>query len=81
MAAFSKDILATAAVVIVAFAAVVGLSGFVERSRPTLPKGFEDSDLAMEGKRLKGFALGTEGLLADWYWIMSLQYLGSKAEK
>ena len=78
MAAFSKDILATAAVVIVAFAAVVALSGFVERSRPTLPKGFEDSDLAMEGKRLKGFALGTEGLLADWYWIMSLQYLGSK---
>lgn len=78
MAGVSKDILVTAMVVAVAFAAVVGLSGFVEASRPKLPKGFEDSDLAMEGKRLKGYALGTEGLLADWYWILSLQYLGSK---
>lgn len=78
MAGLSKDILVTAVVIIVAFAAVVGLSGFVEASRPKLPAGFEDSDLSMEGKRLKGYALGTEGLLADWYWIMSLQYLGSK---
>lgn len=78
MAGFSKDILVTAVVVVVGFAAVVGLSRFVEGSRTALPKGFEDSDLAMEGKRLKGYALGTEGLLADWYWIMSLQYLGSK---
>jgi tetratricopeptide (TPR) repeat protein len=78
MAAVSKDITITALVFILAFAAVVGLSGFVESSRPMLPKGFEDSDLSMEGKRLKGYALGTEGLLADWYWIMSLQYLGSK---
>jgi len=78
MAGFSKDLLVTAVVVVVAFAAVVGLSGFVEGSRPALPKGFGDSDLAMEGKRLRGYALGTEGLLADWYWIMSLQYLGAK---
>jgi tetratricopeptide (TPR) repeat protein len=78
MARISNDILATGLVVIVAFAAVFGLSGFVEGARPKLPRGFEDTDLTMEGKRLKGYALGTEGLLADWYWIMSLQYLGSK---
>lgn len=78
MARISKDIIVTVVVTAVAFAAVFALSGFVEGSRPQLPKGFEDSDLAMEGKRLKGYALGTEGLLADWYWIMSLQYLGKK---
>lgn len=74
----SKDIVITGIVIAVAFASVFVLSGFVESARPKLPKGFEDTDLAMEGKRLKGYALGTEGLLADWYWIMSLQYLGSK---
>lgn len=39
---------------------------------------FADQDLAVQGKRLRGFALGTEGLLADWYWMASLQYLGDK---
>lgn len=78
MPSLSKDILVTVAIVVVGFAVVFGLSGFVEGARPKLPAGFEDSDLSMEGKRLKGYALGTEGLLADWYWIMSLQYLGSK---
>lgn len=78
MGLLSKDSILTAVVILAGFAAVFGLSGFVEASRPNLPTGFADSDLSMEGKRLKGYALGTEGLLADWYWIMSLQYLGSK---
>ena len=29
---------------------------------------------------MKGFAFGAEGLLADWYWMNSLQYIGKKIE-
>lgn len=67
-----------AAVVIIGFAAIFGLSGFLEKAKPPLPAGYADRDLALEGGRLKGFALGFEGLLADWYWMQSLQYIGGK---
>lgn len=60
------------------FAVVAFLSSFVEQRRVKVPAGYEDTDLALEGKRLKGWALGTEGLLADWYWMSSLQYIGGK---
>jgi tetratricopeptide (TPR) repeat protein len=62
------------------FGIVFALSGFLERNRVALPEGFEDADLAVQGKRLKGFVLGADGLLADWYWMQSLQYLGDKIE-
>ncbi|MGD9627705.1 MAG: hypothetical protein AB7V18_00475 [Pyrinomonadaceae bacterium] len=78
MTSQSKDLVLRMAIVIVAFGGVFALSGAVEKGRVSLPEGFEDSDLALEGKRLRGYALGAEGLLADWYWIMSLQYIGAK---
>ncbi|MEO5859306.1 MAG: hypothetical protein ABIR33_10190 [Pyrinomonadaceae bacterium] len=73
-----KQLLITAAVVVAAFTAVIALSAYVEGARPKLPPEYADSDLSLEGKRLKGYALGSEGMLADWYWIQSLQYLGGK---
>ncbi len=57
------------------------LSGFTERARPPLPDGYADEDLALQGARLKGFSPGFEGLLADWYWVRSLQYIGGKVVK
>jgi len=66
------------AVIVCGFAAVFGLSRFLEANRPALPVGFEDEDLALQGARLKGYALGFEGLIADWYWMKSLQYIGDK---
>jgi tetratricopeptide (TPR) repeat protein len=54
------------------------LTAYIERTKPPLPEGFGDDDLSMQGARLKGFAFGMEGLLADWYWIRTLQYVGDK---
>lgn len=76
-----KSVILPAAIIIAGFAAVVGLSGFLDRHRPELPPDYEDSDLSMNGSRLKGFALGFEGLMADWYWMRSLQYMGNKIVK
>lgn len=57
------------------------LSQFLDAHRVSIPDSYADSDLAVQGKRLKGFALGFEGLLADWYWMQSLQYIGGKVSK
>lgn len=75
------SIILTSAAVAAGFAAVFMLSGFIERNRIAVAEDYYDSDLLLEGKRLKGFALGTEGLLADWYWMRSLQYIGDKVAK
>lgn len=72
-----KNIIASA-VIICGFAAVYVLSNHLEQIKPALPEGYADQDLALEGARLKGFSFGAEGLLADWYWMQSLQYIGDK---
>jgi tetratricopeptide (TPR) repeat protein len=74
----SKQMITAGFIIALGFAAVFFISGFLEKNRPTLPAGFEDEDLAVEGANLKGYALGFEGLLADWYWMKSLQYVGAK---
>lgn len=66
------------ALIAAGFGAVIALTGPLERIKPTLPETYSDSDLSMNGSRLKGFAFGMEGLLADWYWMRALQYIGDK---
>lgn len=66
------------AIIIAGFAMVIPLSGILANIRPPLPEGYEDYDLSVHGSRLKGFAFGMEGLLADWYYMRSLQYIGDK---
>lgn len=76
----SKNLIA-AAVIILGFAAVFGIGNYLDKARPELPEGYEDQDLALQGARLKGYSLGAEGLIADWYWMKSLQYVGDKILK
>ena len=76
--------LASVSTLIVAIALLAGLAAaaavgeWVGERRVSLPESYEDADLAVRGKMLKGWALGSEGLLADWYWMWSLQYIGGK---
>ncbi|MER3632837.1 MAG: hypothetical protein C4325_12385 [Blastocatellia bacterium] len=64
------------AAALLASAALIG--DRIDRARPTLPDAITETDLAFQGRRLRGLALGAEGLIADWYWIQSLQYIGGK---
>lgn len=68
-------------IIICGFVGIFLLSKFLERNIPALPENYADEDLALQGARLKGYSLGFEGLIADWYWMQSLQYLGEKILK
>ena len=65
-------------VILAGFALSVFLTTYAEHVRPPLPAGYEDEDLALSGSKFKGFAFGAEGLISDWYWMNSLQYVGKK---
>ncbi|MFT3745767.1 MAG: hypothetical protein QM785_15935 [Pyrinomonadaceae bacterium] len=78
---FLKKAVLAVCVIAAAFSGIVALTGPLERARPQLSASYGDTDLSMNGSRLKGFALGMEGLLADWYWIRALQYMGDKMIK
>lgn len=81
LASRSTKIILPALILIAGMAAIVPIGNFVGASKPPLPADYEDSDLTFEGSRLKGFALGSEGLIADWYWMRALQYIGDKLIK
>jgi tetratricopeptide (TPR) repeat protein len=71
----------SAAIIIFGFGGIFGLSNFLEKNRPELPEAYIDEDLSLQGEKLKGWSLGFEGLIADWYWVRSLQYVGNKISK
>lgn len=77
----TKQFLFFTALIIGGFVLIFFLSNFLEKNRPDLPENYADEDLALQGARLKNYSLGFEGLIADWYWMQSLQYLGDKILK
>lgn len=74
-----KQTIICIALIVAGFAAVFGLSDFLEANKPPLPDNYIDGDLAFQGSKMKGFVFGAEGLLADLYWMQALQYIGTKA--
>ncbi|REJ78021.1 MAG: hypothetical protein DWQ47_16875 [Acidobacteria bacterium] len=74
----THEFLLLGAILIAGFVSVYALSDRLVTAKPQLPAGYEDEDLSLQGARLKGYALGFEGLIADWYWMRSLQYIGKK---
>lgn len=73
-----KKIIFSSGFICLGFGLIFVLSGFIEKNRPPLPENYADTDLALQGAKLKDFSLGFNGLLADFYWMQSLQYVGNK---
>ena len=63
---------------------VVGLTGCVlvgrwlDAHRPGLQTEIQHESLYLTGNALKRMSLGFNGLVADWYWMRALQYVGGK---
>jgi tetratricopeptide (TPR) repeat protein len=76
----SKDWILVAGIIAGLFAVYL-LSGPLEARHVNLTENLEEDELSLQGEKLKGYAFGFEGLLADWYWVRSLQYIGEKVYK
>ncbi|HEY0544453.1 MAG TPA: hypothetical protein VGC91_03570 [Pyrinomonadaceae bacterium] len=73
-----RGTLALAFVIVSCFVAVVALSRFMDEHRAAADARDEEERLYLTGKTLKRMSLGFNGLVADWYWMRSLQYVGNK---
>jgi len=58
-------------------AAVVLLSRWLDQRRPAVDTNAEEQ-LYINAETAKRVSLGFNGLIADWYWLRSLQYVGHK---
>lgn len=67
-----------AVVIMAGLAGVVALSRLLDAGRPPVDAQMEEERLYMTGKTVKRMSLGFNGLVADWYWMRSLQYVGRK---
>jgi tetratricopeptide (TPR) repeat protein len=66
------------AVVVLGMTAAVFLSRWIDAHRPAASTTIEEENLYVTGKAASHLSLTFKGLVADWYWMRSLQYVGDK---
>ena len=64
--------------IILGLTSVVMISHWIDARRPPVDPALEEEKLYVNGQSAKRLSLGFNGLLADWYWMRSLQYVGRK---
>jgi tetratricopeptide (TPR) repeat protein len=69
---------ALALMILVGLAGVFALSRSIDARRPPADPTLEEERLYVNGNAAKRVSLGFNGLMADWYWMRSLQYVGRK---
>ncbi|HYO92171.1 MAG TPA: hypothetical protein VEQ40_11070 [Pyrinomonadaceae bacterium] len=65
-------------VVLLGLGCVVIVSRWIEAHRPPVDAAMEKEKLYVTGAAAKRMSLGFSGLVADWYWMRALQYVGRK---
>ncbi|MFN0139816.1 MAG: tetratricopeptide repeat protein [Pyrinomonadaceae bacterium] len=73
-----KNLLLPLVAIVLGFGTTTALDGYLKNVKPELPADYIDADPAVDVAKMRGFTLGMDGLIADWYWMRSLQYLGGK---
>lgn len=74
----SSSTLALVVVLIAGMVSVVSLARWIDANRPAIAPGTEADKLYLSGNSVRRMSLGFNGLVADWYWMRSLQYVGQK---
>ncbi|MCA1591283.1 MAG: hypothetical protein LC754_01215 [Acidobacteria bacterium] len=72
-----RDVL-PAVVIIVGLALVFFLGRWTEARQPPVNIAQEDEELYVSPEAARRMSFGFNGLVADWYWLSSLQYVGRK---
>jgi hypothetical protein len=70
--------LAIIAIIVLGLAGTVIVSRVLDSRRLPLNPAIEDESLYLNGTTAKRLSLGFNGMIADWYWMRSLQYVGRK---
>lgn len=65
-------------VLVCGLACAAGLNRWLEVNRPPVDTQTEEEKLYVTGATARRVSLGFNGLVADWYWMRSLQYVGRK---
>lgn len=65
-------------IIAVGMTAVVGLTRWTDQNRVEQSSQFAEADLYVNADAARRLSLGFNGLVADWYWLHSLQYMGRK---
>ena len=68
-------------VVVLGFAALVPLAGWLDAHRPAFAPADAGATLYLSPETARRVTLGFNGLVADWYWLEMLQYIGTKLEQ
>ncbi|HEX8888039.1 MAG TPA: hypothetical protein VF779_02625 [Pyrinomonadaceae bacterium] len=77
-AALKKQTLLLSLVIVVGLGAVALVNRWLEINRPPADPALEEERLYVNGNAARRMSLGFNGLIADWYWMRSLQYVGRK---
>ena len=67
-----------AVVIVIGIASAILLLQRIDTLRPPPDPNAIDESLYVNGKTARRISLGFNGLVADWYWMRSLQYVGKK---
>ncbi|MFN2455341.1 MAG: hypothetical protein ABR577_14090 [Pyrinomonadaceae bacterium] len=65
-------------IILLGFFSVVALARWTDAHRPPIDARLEEERLYVSGATARRLSLGFNGLIADWYWMRALQYVGRK---
>lgn len=65
-------------IVVLGLTSVAGLNRWLETHRSPADSKLEEEKLYVTGQTARRMSLSFNGLIADWYWMRSLQYVGRK---
>ena len=66
---------------VLGWAAPPDLNRWIEKRRPPVDSAMEEEKLYVTGTAARRMSLSFNGLIADWYWMRSLQYVGRKVNR
>ncbi len=68
-------------VILFGLGSAAGLNRWLEVNRPPVDSKMEEEKLYVTGAAARRMSLSFNGLVADWYWMRSLQYVGRRIIK
>jgi tetratricopeptide (TPR) repeat protein len=80
-AARRRQTLLLSVVMLVGLGSAAALNRWQEVRRPPVDPALEEENLYVTGGAARRMSLSFNGLIADWYWMRSLQYVGRKVIK